>query len=150
VSGIDTGRRPHEQKGLMDPDSRITFKLFWLKIECLMPTAESEVRTTENEHQQSATSKNASAASDRTEAIPAPAGDRAAKDPTPESSEEASNVGTLKRDYIIFLGAMTILCGGVADGLIRGVGVSPWLAVPAGVVTWGVIFWSIYRKYQAL
>jgi len=128
----------------------MSFKLFWLKIELFMLTAEPETRTTENEHSQSPTTRNASGGTDRTEVSHAPAGDHAAKNSTPESSEEASNVVTLKRDYIIFLGAMTILCGGVADGLIRGVGVSPWLAIPAGAVTWGVIYWAIYRKYQAL
>ncbi len=45
---------------------------------------------------------------------------------------------------------MTILCAGLADGLIRGFGASPWLAVPAGIAVWGAISQSIYRKYQSL
>lgn len=110
-----------------------------------MTATHSEVSPPESAPQDQSTVQETSSPS----ANPHEAGD-STTDTSDETSEDPSNVDTLKRDYIIFLVAMTILCGGLADGLIRGFGVSPWIAVPAGIAVWGGIFQSIYRKYQAL
>lgn len=45
-------------------------------------------------------------------------------------------VGTMKRDHVIFLGAMMLLSAGLADGLYRGFGLPVWAAAPVGVALW--------------
>lgn len=113
-----------------------------------MEESSTEVRTADSTaHDQSSPLEDNRSTGDQS-APDASAG--AADDSTAVTTEDTSNADTLKRDYLIFLAAMTILCAGVADGLIRGFGVSPWLAVPAGIAVWGAIAQSIYRKYRSL
>jgi hypothetical protein len=76
--------------------------------------------------------------------------DTAAEQNTAAEQDTSKNADVLKRDYIIMMVGITILCGGLVDGLMRGLDLSFWLALPAGLAVWGVFFRMAYTKYQDL
>ena len=62
--------------------------------------------------------------------------------------DTTKNADVLKRDYIIMMVGITILCGGLVDGLMRGIGLSFWLSLPFGLAVWGFFFRMAFKKYQ--
>lgn len=66
------------------------------------------------------------------------------------ATDESQNAGILKRDYLIFGIALTVISVGLTDGLYQGFGLSLWAAVPLGLVFWAAAETVVYRKYQSL
>lgn len=54
----------------------------------------------------------------------------------------------MKRDHMIFVLAMAILCAGLTDGLHRGFGLSWFAAAPVGAAVWGGLSYRIYLQSQ--
>jgi hypothetical protein len=54
----------------------------------------------------------------------------------------------MKRDHVIFVFAMAILCAGLTDGLHRGFGLSWFAAAPIGATVWGGLAYRIYLQSQ--
>lgn len=70
---------------------------------------------------------------------------------TEDTSEDTSqNADILKRDYLIFGIALTVISAGLTDGLYRGFGLPLWGAIPIGLAFWGAAETLVYRKYQSL
>ena len=62
---------------------------------------------------------------------------------------DASSLLTpFKRDHLIFIGAMTFVAAGLADGLHRGFGLPWWGAVPIGLALWTSFVSLMYRQSQ--
>lgn len=54
----------------------------------------------------------------------------------------------MKRDHVIFVFAMAILCAGLTDGLHLGLGLSWFAAVPIGATVWGGLAYRMYLQSQ--
>jgi type IV secretory pathway TrbD component len=65
-------------------------------------------------------------------------------------ADDSQNADILKRDYLIFGIALTVISVGLADGLYRGFGLPLWAAAPLGVLFWGAAETLVYRKYKHL
>lgn len=65
-------------------------------------------------------------------------------------AEESQRADILKRDYLIFGLALTVISAGLTDGLYRGFGLPLWAAIPLGLTFWAAAETLVYRKYKRL
>lgn len=67
-----------------------------------------------------------------------------------DDQESETISGIIKRDYLIFGIAMTVVSIGLTDGLYRGLDIPLWTAIPLGIGFWSAAEWLIYRKYRTV